>query len=204
MLRLFLRSAACMYGLILLGNCASADNSTSSNGPGVILSSKIDAFINNILTEWNSPGGAAVAVVRMYGRGGWLTETKGYGVAKVDGTKVNSETIFSIGSNSKLFDILATGLLISNQSLNPQITWTTKIASIIPDWELMDPVASAESNIIDLMSHRTGLPGHDLIFSLSDDVPSLIKRLRYLKPSTGFRENPQYNNIMNTYSNPWG
>lgn len=27
----------------------------------------------------------------------------------------------------------------------------------------MDPVASSESNIVDLMSHRTGLPRHDFM-----------------------------------------
>ncbi|KAF7338796.1 Beta-lactamase class penicillin binding protein [Mycena sanguinolenta] len=60
----------------------------------------------------------------------------------------------------------------------------------------MDPVASSESTITDLMSHRTGLPRHDAAWSPLDDVPSIVKRLRYLKPSTGFRENAQYNNMM--------
>ncbi|KAJ7803297.1 hypothetical protein B0H14DRAFT_2205510, partial [Mycena olivaceomarginata] len=58
-------------------------------------------FINKLFTEWNSPGGAAVAVVRMDGHGGWLVETKGYGFAKAAGTKVGPETMFAIGSNSK-------------------------------------------------------------------------------------------------------
>ncbi|KAJ7453772.1 beta-lactamase/transpeptidase-like protein [Mycena latifolia] len=168
------------------------DNST-------ILSPKIDAFINNILTEWNSPGGASVAVVRKDGQGGWLVETKGYGVATADGSKVTPDTIFSIGSNSKLFDVLATGLLISNASLSPQISWNTKIASVIPGWKLMDPVASKESTITDLMSHRTGLPRHDFsYFVFNDTVPALVKRLRYLKPSAGFRETWQYNTMMYT------
>ncbi|KAJ6600442.1 beta-lactamase/transpeptidase-like protein [Mycena vulgaris] len=161
-----------------------------------ILTPEVDAFINNVLAEWNTPGGAGVAVVRMKTEGGWSVEMKGYGIAKSDGTKVSPDTIFSIASNSKLFDILATGLLISNQSLNPQISWTTKLASILPDWKLMDPVASAESTITDLMSHRTGLPSNDYSLSASEDLPSLIKRLRYLKPSASFRDNLQYNNLM--------
>ncbi|KAJ7451980.1 beta-lactamase/transpeptidase-like protein, partial [Mycena latifolia] len=178
-------------GLLFFGIHASAvDNST-------ILSPQIDAFINNILAEWKTPGGVGVAVVRTNPEGGWLVETKGYGVAKADGTTVTPDTIFSLGSNSKLFDIFATGLLISNQSLSPQISWTTKMASILPDWKLMDPVASSESTIIDLMSHRTGLPRHDeSYFVFNDTLPALVKRLRYLKPSAGFRETFQYNNIM--------
>lgn len=84
---------------------------------------------------------------------------------------------------SQLFDILATGLLISNQSLSPQISWTTKIAEILPDWKLMDPVASAESTITDLMSHRTGLPRHDFSYSADEDVPSLVCLLQVLRAS---------------------
>ncbi|KAJ7210965.1 hypothetical protein C8J57DRAFT_1004688, partial [Mycena rebaudengoi] len=76
----------------------SAVDSTSSSQ---ILTPGIDAAINNILSEWNTPGGAAVAVVRMDGNGGWLTETKGYGIANIDGTKVNGDAIFSLGSNAK-------------------------------------------------------------------------------------------------------
>ncbi|KAJ7210967.1 beta-lactamase/transpeptidase-like protein [Mycena rebaudengoi] len=96
----------------------------------------------------------------------------------------------------QLFDILATGLLISNTSLTPQISWKTKIASILPTWKLMDPVASAGSTITDLMSHRTGLPRHDFMYSMSENASSVIKRLQYLKPSTGFREDLQYTNLM--------
>lgn len=76
----------------------------------------------------------------------------------------------------------------------------------------MDPVASAESTIVDVMSHRTGLPRHDILISPSDPLNIVrhfeshassyslkiqqIRRLRYLKPSTGFRELWQYNNHM--------
>jgi CubicO group peptidase (beta-lactamase class C family) len=40
--------------------------------------------------------------VRVDAQGKWSVETKGYGVAKADGTKVDPDTIFSLGSNSKV------------------------------------------------------------------------------------------------------
>ncbi|KAJ7321670.1 beta-lactamase/transpeptidase-like protein, partial [Mycena albidolilacea] len=167
------------------------------SGGAQILTPAVDVFINKLFTEWNSPGGAAVAVVRMDGQGRWLVETKGYGFAKADGTKVGPETMFAIGSNSKLFDVLATGLLISNESLTPQISWDTTIASVIPNWKLLDTVASAQSTITDLMAHRTGLPAHDFAYFLNNDsIPAVIERAQYLKPSLGFRAAAQYNNIM--------
>ncbi|KAJ7742566.1 beta-lactamase/transpeptidase-like protein [Mycena metata] len=45
------------------------------------------------------------------------------------------------------------------------------------------------------MSHRTGLPRHDFILQ-DGTVADVIGRLRYLKPSTSFRELWQYNNHM--------
>ncbi|KAJ7448276.1 beta-lactamase/transpeptidase-like protein [Mycena galericulata] len=149
-----------------------------------ILNAEVDAAIASILEDFKTPGGVGVAFVRKQEDGSWDVETKGYGIAKADGTK--------------LFDILATGLLISNESLSTPISWETKIASFVPEWGLMDPVASTESTIVDVMSHRTGLPRHDFAASLSDSVPDSIRRLRYLRPSTGFRDLWQYNNHMYT------
>ncbi|KAJ7163474.1 beta-lactamase/transpeptidase-like protein [Mycena crocata] len=162
------------------------------------LNTKLDVAINSILDDFNSPGGVGVAVVQKNEQGSWVVETKGYGIAKVDGSKVTGDTLFAIGSNSKLFNILATGLLISNKSLSTRISWKTKIASVVPEWGLMDPVASSESTIQDIMSHRTGLPRHDLMISPSASVLDSIRRLRHLRPSTEFREQWQYNNHMYT------
>ncbi|KAJ7336729.1 hypothetical protein DFH08DRAFT_1017783 [Mycena albidolilacea] len=114
--------------------------------------------------------------------------------------------MFAIGSNlprRSLLDVFATGLLILNESLTPQICWDTTIASVIPNWKLLDPVASAQSTITDLMAHRTGLPAYDFAYFLNNDsIPAVytlllqIEHAQYLKPSLGFRVVAQYNNIM--------
>ncbi|KAJ7742546.1 hypothetical protein B0H16DRAFT_1251218, partial [Mycena metata] len=66
-----------------------------------LLNAKIDAAISSILQNFKSPGGVGVAVVQKSRENGWVVETKGHGIAKVDGTKVTSDTLFNIGSNSK-------------------------------------------------------------------------------------------------------
>ncbi|KAJ7686213.1 beta-lactamase/transpeptidase-like protein [Mycena rosella] len=162
-----------------------------------ILNAHLDAEILRILKEFKTPGGVGVAVVHKTPQGTWKLESKGYGNA-TDGAEVTADTLFAIGSNSKLFDVLATGLLISNETLSPRISWTSKMAAILPGWKLMDPVATSESTILDLMSHRTGLPRHDFMAPLDDDTANVISRLQYLRPSTGFREQLQYNNHMYT------
>ncbi|KAG7440581.1 beta-lactamase/transpeptidase-like protein [Guyanagaster necrorhizus] len=161
-----------------------------------VLSPHVDAFISGILAEWNTPGGVSVAVVQKHGDGTWSVETKGYGNASADGRQMTEDSLFFIASNSKLFNIAATGLLISNESLSRRISWDTKIASIVPEWELKDPIASSQSTITDVMSHRTGLPRHDLMYGRTDNVTSILKRLRHLEPSAEFRDIYQYNNNM--------
>ncbi|KAF9463773.1 beta-lactamase/transpeptidase-like protein [Collybia nuda] len=164
--------------------------------PSSVLTPDTDAFINSILADWETPGGAAVAVVRKTPQGGWNVETKGYGTATINGSKITENTRFAIASNSKLFDILSVGILINDETLSPRLSWTSKIASVVPGWGLMDPIASEHAMIIDLMSHRTGMPRHDFSYRWSDDLPSIVKKLRSLRPSAEFRDTWQYDNMM--------
>ncbi|TFK70844.1 beta-lactamase/transpeptidase-like protein [Pluteus cervinus] len=160
-----------------------------------ILDEDTAEFVQRVLADWGSLGGAGIAVVRKEGDQ-WKVESRGYGKADLAGTPVNEDTLFSIGSNSKLFASIATGILISNESLTPRLTWKTKLADVIPDWKLVDPIASQETTIIDAMSHRTGLPRHDFAYAEGDSVQTLVNRLQNLPSSTTFRDSFQYNNMM--------
>ena len=72
-------------------------------GGGPILNANISAFIYQLLAEYESPGGIGVAVVSQDMSGTWNVETKGYGVATLaDGSNVTENTLFPIGSNSKV------------------------------------------------------------------------------------------------------
>jgi CubicO group peptidase (beta-lactamase class C family) len=88
--------------LSLLGSSPAVLRVCAQGSQGEILTDEIDTFINQLLTDWTSPGGAAVAVVKLNAQGQWNVETKGYGIATVDGTKVTENTRFGIGSNSKV------------------------------------------------------------------------------------------------------
>jgi CubicO group peptidase (beta-lactamase class C family) len=82
---------------------AQAQGSLITRGPPqAVLTADVDTFINAVLSSWNSAGGFSVAVVQKAPDGSWSVETKGYGVATSNGTKVDSDTLFSIGSNSKV------------------------------------------------------------------------------------------------------
>lgn len=92
-----------------------------------------------------------------------------------------------INSNSKLFTTIALGLLVENSSNT--IQWKTKIADILhDDWVLEDPIAQSQANVVDLLSHRTGLPRHDLGWRRGLKAKEAVRQLRYLRPSAEFRE----------------
>ena len=82
------------------------------------------------------------------------------------------QTLFDIGSCSKAFLAAAMGILIDDfaqgknvTSLPPGLgtfTWKTKVQDLFPgndsEWQLSDDWASEKANIIDILSHVSGLP----------------------------------------------
>ncbi|KZV96977.1 beta-lactamase/transpeptidase-like protein [Exidia glandulosa HHB12029] len=171
------------------------------NGDGdELLTPAIDAFIKETLTFWNVTGGAAVAIVRRRadGSGAFDVATRGYGAAAQDGTPMTTETLLPIGSNSKLFCASSVGLLVSNSSVD--LDWTSKVHQVLPEFALQDPVATERADLVDILSHRTGLPRHD--FALSSPSPGKdpenfsLRSVKHLKMSAEFRQTWQYNNHM--------
>ena len=78
----------------------------STSHEGHVLNDSIDQFVLETISEWNSPGGVAVAFVQQTQNGEWQVETQGYGRAKVDGSAVDEDTLFAIASNSKVSSAL--------------------------------------------------------------------------------------------------
>ncbi|KAH8826478.1 beta-lactamase/transpeptidase-like protein [Flagelloscypha sp. PMI_526] len=173
--------------------------SLSGSTSAKLVTTEVDTFIKNLPTEWHTPSGIGIAVVSRHDDGTWEVETGGYGSSDASGTPVTNQMQFFIGSSSNHFDVIATGLLISNTSLSPAITWDTPMKQIFPDWKLLDSEASEKATITDLMSHRTGVPRHDPALDYSQDQDFLFKTLfPNIKPSAPFRSAWQYNNAMYT------
>lgn len=94
-----------------------------------------------------------------------------------------------------------------------EFTWSTKVKDILPDlWKLMDPLASSNANIWDILSHVSGLPRyehrsflsqvlsrllrHDVSYGPGDSAIDIVSRLRYLRPAYELREKWHYNNLV--------
>ncbi|KAJ7581533.1 beta-lactamase/transpeptidase-like protein [Mycena floridula] len=160
-----------------------------------LISAETHQYIDSLV---KNSSGLAVAVVRRTSDGKWEKEFGSYGVATETGKPVTPSTVFAIASNSKLFLALSVGLLISNETLankrGQKLKWTSKPVDVFKGtglWGLWDKDAERLVNFQDMLSHRTGLPRHDMSAS-----PKPVSQLRYLRPSAEVRQTFQYNNLM--------
>jgi CubicO group peptidase (beta-lactamase class C family) len=77
------------------------------------------------------------------------------------------------------------------------LKWDEPVRNYLPEFELYDEFASERMNAVDLLSHVSGLPRHDVLwYNNQFDREELFHRLEYLQPSEGFRETFQYQNLM--------
>lgn len=148
----------------------------------------LDDLASAAMKQWKVPG-VAIAVVQ----DGKVIYAKGYGYRDLDQKlPVTTATLFPIGSISKSFTALTFAILKDEG----KVDWDKPVSTYLSEFQMNDPFATEQATPRDLFSHRTGLPRHDLVWYSSDfSREDLVSRLRYLKPSKGFRSAYQYNNL---------
>lgn len=106
-----------------------------------------------------------------------------------------------LGITTKAF-VAAMSMLVDDNEKYPNVQWRTPVSSLIRhDFILEDEYATAHVSIEDILSHRTGMPRHDLsyggAFNGTPQLPRDIARsLRYLPLTAELRTKFQYCNIM--------
>ena len=148
-----------------------------------------DAFANLALGEWKCEG-FAIGVVK----DGKVILEKGYGVRDAKkNLPVTTKTLFAIGSSTKSFTVTSMGVLVDRGKLD----WDKPVREYLPDFRLWDQFATERMTPRDLVTHRSGLPRHDLMWYNSPfSRDELFSRLRYLEPNKDFRTTFQYQNLM--------
>ena len=148
-----------------------------------------DEFVAQALQDWKAPG-VAVAVVR----GDRVILAKGYGYRDVDKKlPVTPNTLFSIGSITKSFTVTTLGMEMDEGKMD----WDKPVREYLPGFRMFDPGLTEQLTMRDLVTHRSGLPRHDLVWYTSDfSRDDLIRRLQYLEPNKPLRAVFQYNNLM--------
>lgn len=150
---------------------------------------KIDPLMNQALVNLGIPGMAVGVVVD-----GQVVFMKGYGARTFsDPLPVTENTLFAIGSCTKAFTTFALGQLVDEGLL----AWDNPVIQYLPEFRLHDLHATHHLTIRDLVTHRSGLPRHDLAWYNSKfSRQEILNRLPHLEPTCDLREKFQYNNFM--------
>ena len=149
----------------------------------------IERFIVEQLAAWEVPGCAVAAV-----REGDVVLTAGWGRRDLEADlPVTSDTLFAMGSTTKAFTAATVGALVDDGLLD----WERPLCDYVPDIRWHDPVATERLSIVDLLSHRSGLPRHELVWVGRPDRSraELVRRLRFLPLSRDLRQVFQYCNL---------
>ncbi len=148
-----------------------------------------DAVIEKAIKDFKVPG-LAIAVVK----DGEVIYAKGFGQRDIEkNLPVTPRTLFAIGSCTKAFTTFVMGTLVEEGKLE----WDRPMRSYLPGFRMSDPIATESITPRDLVTHRSGLPKHELVWLNSRLTgKDLVPRLVYLEATEPLRSKFQYNNIM--------
>jgi CubicO group peptidase (beta-lactamase class C family) len=168
-------------------NTYSQENTFSKN----VFIHEVDSILTLVKSKWKVPG-LAIGIVK----DGEVILKKGYGYRDVESqSPVTTETLFSTGSSTKSFTATGIGILV-NQG---KISWEDRVQQFLPDFALKDSLWADQATITDILSHRTGLPAHNMMqFAIAEQYgrEGIVNRIKYLDLSEPFRAVPQYQNQM--------
>lgn len=150
----------------------------------------IDKLAQEALGKFEVPG-LAIAVVQ----GKKIIYIKGFGQRDAEKSlPVTPDTLFAIGSCTKAFTTFVLGQLVDEG----KISWDKPVNQYIPWFKLYDSSLTSRLTVRDAVTHRSGLPRHDLLWYNNNESTreSLVRKVAFLQPSADLREKWQYNNLM--------
>jgi CubicO group peptidase (beta-lactamase class C family) len=150
---------------------------------------RFEALIDTFLVKLNVPG-LAVGIVK----DDEIILSKGFGKRNIEKDLPATEnTLYAIGSTTKAFTAVILGTLVDDGDLD----WEEPVKTYLPTFKMHNHFATEEMTAIDLLTHRSGLPRHDLMWYGSPfSRKEIFDRLQYLEPTASFRTTFQYQNIM--------
>src|SRR6516165_6646420 len=148
-----------------------------------------DSYMEQVIKDWNAPGIGVGIVINDR-----LVFAKGYGYRDYEKKlPFTPATLCQIASNTKLFTAVAAGMLVEKG----QLTWDRPVRESVPTIQFYSDPLNNNVTLRDMLSHRTGVTRHDLIWFKSDFTRAqLFEKLRYLEPQQPMRETFLYNNLM--------
>lgn len=149
-----------------------------------------DAWVDSAIAAWKVVGASIGIVVD-----GEIVYLRGHGLRDRERRlPMTEKSLLAIGSSSKAFTTFAMAALVDQGRL----AWDVPVRGYLPSFRMYDEVATLRLTPRDLVTHRSGLPRHDLLWynNSTGTRADLVRRLAYLPPSADLRERFQYNNLM--------
>ncbi|MEO5975935.1 MAG: serine hydrolase [Chryseolinea sp.] len=155
----------------------------------VFIKDSLEQYILRGMDQWQIPG-LAIAIVK----DGQIVHMKGYGVKDIKSKEpVDENTLFMIGSNTKVFT--ATALTILEQQ--KKLSLDDKVTKWLPYFKLKDPLAGEAATVRDLLSHRIGFEtfqGDFVYWASTLTRKEVIGKMALIKAPYGFRAKYGYCN----------
>ena len=150
----------------------------------------LDAYVTRALSDWQIPG-IAVCIIK----DGKVVMMKGYGVKDYDTKeKVDVNTLFMIGSNTKAFTATALAMLDANKS---GLSLDDKVTKWLPEFKLDNKAAGEQAIVRDLLCHRIGFrtfQGDFTYWTSNLTRKEVIEKISHIKATYPFRTNWGYTN----------
>ena len=149
-----------------------------------------DELVQSAVAAWNVPG-AGIAIVS----GGDVVYAKGFGFRDLEARQpMTADTLFAIGSTTKAMTATTLGMLVDEG----KVEWDQPLRRYLPSFALSDASISERITPRDIVTHRSGLPRHDLLWYNYNTGTrgDMVKRLEHLELTADLREKFQYNNLM--------
>ncbi|CAH1778293.1 unnamed protein product [Owenia fusiformis] len=131
-----------------------------------------------------------------------IAYTKGYGYSDLEtSVEVTSQTKFAIGSVTKSFTATLLADMIDKANDYEKLNWHTPLKEILgQNFKLNTSYLTELTTLVDILSHKTGVPGYERALSAGVFVnltrKEYTKRLRFLEPEFAVRSGSIYNNHM--------
>ena len=146
---------------------------------------KYDRYFSEQMALTNTPGAAMVIV-----KDSQVVFQHGYGLrAAGRPDSVDANTVFRVGSLSKGFASVLSGILVSQGLLQ----WDEPVQKLVPGFTLRDRAQGSRIQLWHLLSHTTGLPYHAYTHLIEQgyDIPTLI-RTRFPNVPLAWKEGQTY------------
>ena len=156
-------------------------------------SDAIDAIVKDALKFWHVPG-VAVGIVRLGDRrDDQVVYLRGHGLKEIGKPDpVTPDTIFPLASCTKAFTTTAMAMLVDEGKMN----WDDPVRRHVEFFHLSDPAADALVTLRDLVSHRTGVGSHELLWYRAPwSQEETIRKIGKVKLDYPFRSGFRYQTI---------